>query len=45
MKRRNFFLPDNLWDALIEQARKEQIPASELIRRILMSFFKLNERG
>ena len=35
MKRRNFFLPEQIWVKLQEVAKRRQVSVSEVIRQIL----------
>lgn len=44
MKRRNFFLPDRIWDALVDRAKEKQTTVSEIIRQLLAKSLKLDER-
>jgi hypothetical protein len=43
MKRHNFFLPEQLLDALREEAKRTGVTMSELIRRILADGLKKHE--
>jgi hypothetical protein len=43
MKRRNFFLPEKVWEQLQERAKARQVPVSEVLRQLLVEALKLNE--
>lgn len=43
MTRRNFFLPQRIWDALKEKAVARQTTVSEVIRQILTEYLGLND--
>lgn len=42
MKRRNFFLPERVWEELQEKAKARQVSISEVLREILVKALELD---